>query len=84
MLMLLLIMGNNSDTTFVLDGKYSKLKISAVIREGCRDSLAASFTIKIDDGNREFKNLFRIRNGVETVPSLLQRKYHVDRCAVRG
>ena len=44
--------GYNSDITFVLDGKYSKLKISAVIREGCRDSLTASFTIKIDDGNR--------------------------------
>lgn len=26
-------------------------------------------------GTEEFKNLFRIRNGVETVPSLLQRKY---------
>ena len=44
--------GHNSDITFVLDGKYSKLKISAVIREGYRDSLTASFTIKIDDGNR--------------------------------
>lgn len=44
--------GHNSDITFVLDGKYSKLKISAVIREGCRDSFTASFTIKIDDGNR--------------------------------
>ena len=44
--------GHNSDITFVLDGKYNKLKISAVIREGCRDSLTAAFTIKIDDGNR--------------------------------
>ena len=44
--------GHNSDITFVLDGKYNKLKISAVIREGCRDSLTASFTIKTDDGNR--------------------------------
>lgn len=35
-------------------------------------------------GTEEFKNLFRIRNGVETVPSLLQRKYHVDRMPVRG
>ena len=41
--------GHNSDITFVLDGKYNKLKISA---EGCRDSLTASFTIKTDDGNR--------------------------------
>ena len=52
MLMLLLIMGNNSDITFVLDGKYSKLKISAVLGEVCRDSLTASFTLKIDDVNR--------------------------------
>lgn len=41
-------------------------------------------------GTEEFKNLFRIRNGVETgngvetVPSLLQRKYHADRMPVRG
>ena len=27
----------------------------------------------------EFKNLARIRNGVETVPSLLRNKYHVDK-----
>lgn len=32
----------------------------------------------------EFKNLSRIRNGVETVPSLLRRRYGVDRMAVRG
>lgn len=32
----------------------------------------------------EFKNLFRIRNGIETVPSLLRRKYHADRMPVRG
>ena len=42
--------GHNSDITFVLDGKYSKLKISAAIREGCRDSQTASFTVKTDDG----------------------------------
>lgn len=43
---------HKSDITFVLDGKYSKLKISAAIREGCDASLTASFTIKTDDGNR--------------------------------
>lgn len=42
--------GLNSNITFVLDGKYSKLKISAAIREGCRDSQTASFTVKTDDG----------------------------------
>ena len=42
--------GHNSDITFVLDGKYSKLKISAAIREGCRDSQTASFTVKTDAG----------------------------------
>lgn len=32
----------------------------------------------------EFKNLARIRNGVETVPSILRREYHVDEMPVRG
>lgn len=32
----------------------------------------------------EFRNLFRIRNGVETVPSMLRRLYHADRMPVRG
>ena len=35
-------------------------------------------------GTEEFKNLFRIRNGVETIPSLLRRKYHADRMPVQG
>lgn len=30
----------------------------------------------------EFKNLARIRNGVETLPSVLRRRYHVDRMPV--
>lgn len=32
----------------------------------------------------KFKNCARIRNGVETVPSILRRKYHVDVMPVRG
>ena len=32
----------------------------------------------------EFRNLFRIRNGVETLPSLLRRQYHAYRMPVRG
>lgn len=32
----------------------------------------------------EFKNLARIRNGVETIPSILRRKYHIDGLPVRG
>lgn len=32
----------------------------------------------------EFRNLFKIRNGVETVPSMLRRQYHVDEMPVRG
>lgn len=32
----------------------------------------------------EFKNLFKIRNGVETVPSVLRNQYQVDRMSVRG
>ena len=35
-------------------------------------------------GTEEFRNLFKIRNGVETVPSILRRIYHTDRMPVRG
>lgn len=35
-------------------------------------------------GTEEFRDLFRIRNGVETVSSMLRRLYHVDRMPVRG
>lgn len=35
-------------------------------------------------GMEEFRNLFRIRNGVETLPSILRRLYHADRMPVRG
>ena len=34
--------------------------------------------------SEEFRNLFKIRNGVETLPSLLRRQYHADRMPVRG
>lgn len=40
--------GYNSSVTFVLDRKYSKLKITPAIREGCRDTATATFTIKAD------------------------------------
>ena len=32
----------------------------------------------------EFRNLFKIRNGVETLPTILRRTYHADRMPVRG
>lgn len=35
-------------------------------------------------GTEEFRNLFKIRNGVETLPSLLRRRYHAYRMSVRG
>lgn len=35
-------------------------------------------------GTERFKLLARIRNGVETVPSILRRIYHADRMPVRG
>lgn len=38
--------GYNSSVKFVLDRKYSKLKITPAIREGCRDTATATFTIK--------------------------------------
>ena len=34
-------------------------------------------------GSEEFRNLFKIRNGVETLPSLLRRQYHVDKIVKR-
>jgi hypothetical protein len=34
--------------------------------------------------SRQFKFLARLRNGVETVPSTLRRKYDIDRMPVRG
>ena len=35
-------------------------------------------------GTEKFKLLARIRNGVETIPSVLRRKYRADRMPVRG
>lgn len=35
-------------------------------------------------GTEEFKKYARFRNGVETIPSILRRKYHVDKIPVRG
>lgn len=32
----------------------------------------------------EFKKLSRFRNGVETIPSILRRKYRIDKMPVRG
>jgi len=32
----------------------------------------------------EFIELAKIRNGVESLPSILRRKYHVDKMPVRG
>ena len=34
--------------------------------------------------SEEFKKISAFRNGVETVPSILRRKYHVDHMPVRG
>lgn len=31
-----------------------------------------------------FKNLAKLRNGVETIPSILRNRYHVDKIPVRG
>ncbi|MBQ6875168.1 MAG: transposase, partial [Lachnospiraceae bacterium] len=33
---------------------------------------------------KEFRDLFKLRNGVETLPSLLRRQYQADRMPVRG
>ena len=39
----------------------------------------------MSDEEKETLSLIgRIRNGIETVPSLIRNKYHVDRMPVRG
>lgn len=40
--------------------------------------------VKREMKTEEYKQLSRIRNGVETVPSILRRIYHADRMPVRG
>ena len=37
-----------------------------------------------DRNTEEFKKMSRFRNGVETIPSILRRKYQIDRMPVRG
>ncbi len=34
--------------------------------------------------SEEFKELARFRNGVESLPSIIRRKYHADKMPVRG
>lgn len=66
-------------------------------REKCKvkeHKEVCSFTISLTAGYRakakrfmkseEFKLLSRIRNGIETVPSVLRKIYHVDRMPVHG
>ena len=34
--------------------------------------------------SKEFKEHARFRNGVESLPSIIRRRYHVDKMPVRG
>ena len=54
--------------------RYNSLKISTKTKERAQEIR--------NRGNEEFKELSHIRNGVETIPSMLKNKYHVDK--IRG
>ena len=40
--------------------------------------------LRCSHSGERFKNLARIRNGVETIPSILRKRYQVDKMPVRG
>lgn len=54
----------------------------------CRKTISANTKRRAKQqryrGTEEFKKLSNFRNGVETIPSILRRKYHVDHMPVRG
>ncbi len=54
----------------------------------CRKVLSVKSKQRADQQRRrnseEFKKISAFRNGVETIPSILRRKYHVDSMPVRG
>nr|MCR5403251.1 transposase [Butyrivibrio sp.] len=53
-----------------------KVKVSKTMRERAR--------MKAQMNSDEFKNIGRLRNGVETVPSILKNVYAVNRLRVHG
>lgn len=54
----------------------------------CRKTVSANTKRRAEQqryrDTEEFKKLSNFRNGIETIPSLLRRKYHVDHMPVRG
>ena len=54
----------------------------------CRKTISANTKRRAEQqryrGTEEFKKLSNFRNGVETIPSILRRKYHVDYMPVHG
>ena len=54
----------------------------------CRKTVSANAKRRAEQqryrNTEEFKKLSDFRNGIETIPSLLRRKYHVDHMPVRG
>lgn len=53
-----------------------KVKVSKTMRERAR--------MKIQMNTEEFKKLARLRNGVETIPSILKNRYNVNKMTVHG
>ena len=54
----------------------------------CRKTISANTKRRAEQqryrGTEEFSQLSSFRNGVEAIPSILRRKYHVDHMPVRG
>ena len=54
----------------------------------CRNTISANTKRRAEQqryrGTEEFRKLSNFRNGVETISSMLRRKYHIDHMPVRG
>lgn len=87
---------NSSDDGYILRFNAEKCS-SCRFREECNVKIKSGNSVRIlsDVGKHraeqmkfrkteEFKEFSAIRNGVETIPSLLRRKYKVDHMPVRG
>jgi len=67
---------------------YQKQCHPKMFKKVCRKTVSAKSSQRAqyqrERSTEEFKKNSRFRNGVETLPSILRRKYNVDRIPVRG
>lgn len=67
---------------------YQKQCHPKMFKNVCRKTLSANSSRRAEyqrkRNTEEFKKNSRFRNGVETLPSILRRKYNVDKMPVRG